>query len=192
MIIINTEKDLKASVLFSNYQLLRETSEENYEFINGEIIKMYSPSTSHQDVVLNLTMELKQFFKKSKCKVMISPYDVYLEKEDIKKETCVIPDISIMCDKGGFTEKRYHGVPTIIVEVLSTNWADDMIKKLKLYEEYGVQEYWIVDPNSKAFMVYSYDAEKESYNHTLQKDDELCSKLFSGLKIDMNLVFDIE
>lgn len=189
MIIINTEKDLTVSSLFSEYELLRETSEENFEFINGEIIKMYSPSTSHQDVVLNLTMELKQFFKNSKCKVMISPYDVYLEKEDIKKETCVIPDISIMCDKSGFTEKRYHGVPTIIVEVLSTNWADDLIKKLKLYEEYAVQEYWIVDPNSKAFMVYSYDLEKKSYNHTHQKDDELCSKLFSDLKIDMNLVF---
>ena len=189
MIIINTKKELAVASLFSEYKLLRETSEENYEFINGEIIKMYSPSTSHQDVVLNLTMELKHFFKGSNCKTMIAPYDVYLEKEGIEKEICVIPDISIICDKSGFTEKRYSGVPTVIVEVVGFNWANDMIKKLKLYEEFGVQEYWIVDPNSKSFMVYSYDLEKESYNNTPQKDDELYSRLFSNLKINMQEIF---
>lgn len=189
MIIINTKKELEKKSLFSEYQILRETSEENYEFIDGNIIKMYSPTTNHQDVVLNLAMQLKQFFENGKCKVMISPYDIYLEKEDIDKEICVIPDISIMCNKDGFTEKRYHGVPTIIIEVLSTNWADDMIKKLKLYEEFGVQEYWIIDPNSKAFMLYSYDVEKKSYSHTQQNDYELCSELFPDLKINMSIVF---
>lgn len=103
--IINTQKDLSGKSLFPEYELLRERCEENYEFINGEIIKIYSPSTNHQDIVLNLTLELKQFFKNSKCKIMISPYDVYLEKEGIKKDTCVIPDISVMCDKSGFDEK---------------------------------------------------------------------------------------
>lgn len=187
--IINTQKELAVTSLFADYEILRENSEENYEFINGQIIKMYSPSTKHQDIVLNLTLELKQFFKNSNCKVMISPYDVYLEKEDIEKETCVIPDISVMCDKSGFNEKRFHGVPTIIVEILSSNWADDMIKKLKLYEEYGVSEYWIIDPSSESFMVYSYDLEKKSYNHTHQKDNELSSELFSDLKIDMKAIF---
>lgn len=189
MIIINTKKNIEASSLFSQYAILREESSELYEFINGEIVKMYSPSTLHQDIVLNITMELKHFFKNSKCKVMISPYDVYLEKDDIDKNICVIPDISVMCDKKGFEDKRYRGVPTLIVEVLSTNWADDMIKKLKLYEEFGVTEYWIIDPTSKSFMVYSYDLEKECYNHTHQSDDILCSKLFSNLNINMNEIF---
>ncbi|MBU3109468.1 Uma2 family endonuclease [Clostridium gasigenes] len=187
--IINTQKELAVKSLFSDYETLRENSEENYEFINGEIIKMYSPSIKHQDIVFSLAIEIRKFFRNSKCKVMISPTDICLEKEDIKKETCVIPDISVMCNKGGFNEKRYNGVPTIIVEVLSSNWADDMIKKLKLYEEYGVSEYWIIDPNSESFMVYSYDLEKRSYNHTLQEDNELCSKLFADLKIDMKEVF---
>lgn len=65
-----------------------------------------------------------------------------------------------------------------------------MIKKLKLYEEYGVNEYWIIDPNSESFMVYSYDLEKKSYNHTHQEDNELCSKLFSDLKINMKEIFE--
>lgn len=189
LVIINTEKELSVTSIFSDYQLLREKSEEYYEFINGETIKMHSPSVKHQDIVLNLTIELKRYFNKTKCKTMISPLDIYLERDDIKKETCVIPDISVMCDKSGFDEKRYHGVPTIIVEVLSSNWADDMIKKFKLYEEFGVKEYWIIDPNSEAFMVYSYDLEKKVYIHVQQKDNELCSKLFSDLKINMEDVF---
>ncbi|MBU3109142.1 Uma2 family endonuclease [Clostridium gasigenes] len=186
--IINIKESAVTS-LFADYERLRKNSEENYEFINGQIIKMYSPSTNHQDIVFSLAIELKKFFENSNCKVVISPYDVYLEKEDKKKEICVIPDISVMCDKNGFNEKRYCGVPTIIVEVLSSNWADDMMKKLKLYEEYGVSEYWIVDPSSASFMVYSYDLEKKSYIHIHQKDNELRSKLFSDLKINMKSVF---
>lgn len=187
--VIDIQKELAITSLFSKYQELRENSEENYEFINGEIIKMNSPSTSHQDVVFSLAIEIRKFFKNSKCKVMISPYDVYLEKEGIEKEICVIPDISVMCDKSGFNEKRFHGVPTIIVEVLSSNWVDDMVKKLRLYEEYGVKEYWIIDPNNEYFMVYNYDLEKKSYVHIHQEDNELSSYLFKELKINMKEVF---
>ncbi|WP_175490890.1 hypothetical protein [Clostridium gasigenes] len=45
LVIINTEKELAVTSLFADYETLRKNSEENYEFINGEIIKMYSPST---------------------------------------------------------------------------------------------------------------------------------------------------
>ncbi|SDP67296.1 Uma2 family endonuclease [Clostridium gasigenes] len=186
---MNTQKEVAITSLFIEYQKLRETSEENYEFINGEIIKMHSPSIKHQDIVLNLVMELKQYFKGTKCKTMISPTDIYLEKDNIKKEICVIPDISVMCEQSGFDEKRYHGVPTIIVEVLSSNWADDMIKKFKLYQEFGVLEYWIIDPSSESFMVYSYDTEEKNYHNVIQRDNELCSKLFCDLKINMEEIF---
>ena len=94
------------------YNKLRESSEDLYEFIDGEIIKLWSPSTMHQTVALNLGMELKKYFSKSKCKVMLAPYDVFLCKDN--KTDVVIPDISVMCDKSGFDDKRYKGVPTLI------------------------------------------------------------------------------
>lgn len=187
---MNTQQELAITSMFEKYKMLSENNEERYEFINDEIIKMYSPSKKHQDIVLNLAIEMKKYFKNSKCTTMISPFDIFLEKEGIKVKNVVIPDISVMCDKNGFTEKRYHGVPTIIVEVLSSNWADDTIKKLNLYSKYGVNEYWIINPNNNTFIVYTYDIERKGYySNTSDNYIELHSKLFSDLIINMEDVF---
>lgn len=173
------------------YYKLIETSKDLYEYINGEIIKMWSPSTMHQTIVFNLGIELKKFFNKTNCKVMLSPYDVFLSKESIPGNSVVIPDISVMCDKSGFDDKRYKGVPTIIVEVLSSNVQDDTIKKFNLYLKYGVNEYWIINPNDRTFQVHTYDIINKTYVSFLQEPyTELKSKYFSDLVIDMNNVFE--
>ncbi|WP_373558584.1 Uma2 family endonuclease [Bacillus sp. FJAT-45350] len=59
----------------------------------------------------------------------------------------VIPDLSGICDKSGLNENRYVGVPTVIFEIISpSNQSHDLVFKLNLYMEYGVKEYWIVNP----------------------------------------------
>ena len=171
------------------YNKLRESSEDLYEFIDGEIIKLWSPSTMHQTVALNLGMELKKYFSKSKCKVMLAPYDVFLCKDN--KTDVVIPDISVMCDKSGFDDKRYNGVPTLIVEILSSNVSDDTVRKFNLYLKYGVIEYWIIDPKNKTFQIHTYDEVNKTYVSHIQEDySVLNSNFFDNLSIDMNLVFE--
>lgn len=134
---------------------------------------MWSPSTAHQIVVFNLGIKLKEYFKKKNCTVMISPYDVFLCKDDIDETQVVIPDISVMCNKDGFDDKRYKGVPTIIVEVLSSNVPDDTIKKFNLYLKYGVKEYWIINPKDCSFQVHTYDSINETYVSSLQEPYEV-------------------
>ncbi|EDT15851.1 Uma2 family endonuclease [Clostridium perfringens] len=171
------------------YNKLRESSEDLYEFIDGEIIKLWSPSTMHQTVALNLGMELKKYFSKGKCKVMLAPYDVFLCKDN--KTDVVIPDISVMCDKSGFDDKRYKGVPTLIVEILSSNVSDDTVRKFNLYLKYGVIEYWIIDPKNKTFQIHTYDELNKTYVSHIQEDySVLNSNFFDNLSIDMNLVFE--
>lgn len=172
------------------YNKLRESAEDLYEFIDGEIIKLWSPSTMHQTVALNLGMELKKYFSKSKCKVMLAPYDVFLSKDDIKTDV-VIPDISVMCDKSGFDDKRYKRVPTLIVEILSSNVSDDTVRKFNLYLKYGVREYWIIDPKNRTFQVHTYDFINKTYvSHIQENYEQLNSRLFENLKIDMNSIFE--
>ncbi|MDZ4994561.1 hypothetical protein GNF80_16600 [Clostridium perfringens] len=60
--------------------------------------------------------------------VMLAPYYVLLSKDDIKTDV-VIPDISVMCYKYGVDDKRYKGVPTLIVKILSSNVSDDTARK---------------------------------------------------------------
>ena len=83
---------------------------------------------------------------------MISPFDVKLDDG-----TVVIPDIFIACNPDNFDEQKYNGAPDFIIEVLSTNRADDLHRKLVLYQNAGVKEYWIVDPKYKKVIVYYFE-----------------------------------
>ena len=58
-------------------------------------------------------------------------------------------------------EKRLHGPPELVVEVLSPSTAlRDKTEKFDLYETHGVGEYWIIDPRDKLVEVYGWSEMK--------------------------------
>lgn len=176
---------------FEEYEeIIKNSKSDLYEFINGEIIKMFSPTEKHQDIVGNLFVEFKKFFKGSKCKVMVSPFDVLLSKRDMEEKNVVIPDISIMCENNGFDGKRYTGVPDIIVEVTSSSKKDDTVRKMNLYARYGVLEYWIIEPNEEIVTIYSYNNELKCFNVYPQESSNVQSRLFNDLTINIADIFD--
>ena len=98
------------------------------------------------------------FLKGRSCEVFAAPYDIELYKDGIDGKKIVIPDLSVICNKDGFTENKYIGVPTLIVEILSpSNQAHDLVTKLNIYMKYGVKEYWIVNPMKESITVYTLD-----------------------------------
>lgn len=61
----------------------------------------------------------------------------------------------VICDNSKIAKKSYNGAPDMIIKILSpaTHKKDKILKKQK-YEQYGVREYWIVDPETKFVDVY--------------------------------------
>lgn len=49
-------------------------------------------------------------------------------------------------------EKRFTGIPDLVVEVLSTNRADDLVIKMQKYARYGAPRYWVVDPAVRSIL----------------------------------------
>lgn len=123
------------------------------EKIHGKIYYM-SPSANpkHSEVIFNLSLAFGNYLKGKTCKVFMDNIDIYLDEE---KNNYVIPDMSILCEPNNFKDDGYHGVPSLIVEVLSpTSIIRDRREKFKLYEKYGVKEYWLVDYLSKSIEQY--------------------------------------
>ncbi len=127
------------------------------EVFDGQIYYMASPSQDHQTISTELTTILNTYIRKKdgSCKVFHAPFDVKLSDNPL---TIVQPDLMIVCDKNKLDGKRCNGAPDFVVEITSPgNPADDYIRKLYYYKNFGVREYWIVDPMRKIVVVNYFE-----------------------------------
>lgn len=128
--------------------------ERRVELIDGVIYDMAAPTYTHQDLVLEIAVWLRNFVKKNKgkCKVYASPIDVQLDCDD---KTMVQPDVIVICDRDKILNRCLYGAPDFVVEVLSASSTKrDTAIKLRKYKEAGVREYWMIDPDKKKVIVY--------------------------------------
>lgn len=81
----------------------------------------------------------------------------------------------------------------MIVEVLSPTTAKkDRNEKLKLYEQVGVKEYWIVDPLHETIEIFTLVDGKYGHAETYSNEDHLKVGLFEDLNIDLRVVLNEE
>jgi Uma2 family endonuclease len=78
-----------------------------------------------------------------------------------KPEVRNAPDVLVVFgrpkgDRGSYQQWEEGGVPlTVVFEVLSpSNTVQEMDEKLLFYEEHGVEEYYVVDPEGNKLMAY--------------------------------------
>ena len=96
----------------------------------------------------------------------------------------VQPDVFVVCDSSKINDKYCDGVPDFIVEVISTNRSDDIVRKLALYSRHGVREYWIVDPKNKRTIVYFF--EKNNFPDIYTFDTDIPVSIYDS-KISINI-----
>lgn len=127
------------------------------EVFEDVIYDMASPSQIHQSISMQLSTVINNYIlrKKGSCSIFSAPFDVKLSDKPL---TIVQPDIMVICDKNKLDGKRCNGSPDFIIEIVSPgNPADDYIRKLYYYKNYGVREYWIVDPRRKTVTVNYFE-----------------------------------
>lgn len=169
------------SITLKQYEALPE--EKRVEVFDGTAYDMASPSEIHQTISTELTALLHTYMKSKQapCKVFHAPFDVKLNDEPL---TIVQPDLLIVCDKDKLDGKRCNGAPDFVIEIVSPgNPADDYIRKLYYYKNYGVREYWIIDPQQKKVIVY-YLSQTDFKMDTYTIWDNIKVNIFDGLYIN--------
>lgn len=135
--------------------------ERRVELIDGSFYDMAAPTIVHQKILGELYILFRECMDRhdGKCEVFLSPCDVRLNRDEY---TMVQPDLFVICreyDMGGIA---FEGAPDLTLEVLSPSTrSKDMLLKLYKYAGAGVKEYWIVDPEKRAVLVY--DLQHEDY-----------------------------
>ena len=165
------------------------------ELLHG-LIKLMSPAPAaqHQKVILKLSSELYHLVKKNKgkCEVFPAHFDVRLpkndEKEDVRIDTVVQPDICIVCDPAKLDRRGCLGAPDFIAKVQSLSTSKyDLTEKFALYEASGVREYLVVFPSDgvKVFLLQPGGKYDEG---TVYETGRIPVHIFDDLEIDLDAI----
>jgi len=166
---------------------------KRHELIDGERTMSPSPFTKHQRISFNLSGILFSFLRQHPIgKVFTAPMDVVLSDFDV-----VEPDLLFIASEHAsiITDKHIMGVPDLVVEIISagSRKTDEIIKR-RLYEQYGVKEYWIVDPELESVKVYrmqdaGFVRVSELSTEGASSESTLATPLLPALDISLSEIF---
>lgn len=188
---------LDFSKRYSYADYFRWKFQERVELFKGFIHKMSpAPSPKHQAVSIFLSSYFYSLLKGKTSKVFAAPFDVRLP--DYKKATVdelvftvVQPDICIVCDPEKIDDRGCIGAPDLVIEILTPgNTRKEMGVKFDLYEESGVKEYWLVEPQDKIILVYILKDGKYIGLKPFIEDVHISSTLFPDLSFKVSEVFE--
>lgn len=176
---------------YEEFMEMYENTDQRYEYIDGEAYLMASPKITHQRVLGNLHVLFHLWFKGKKCMPYLSPFDVTLKKSG-NNMNVVQPDLLVVCDPENKSGRdKYTGIPSLVVEILSdSSTRMDLVKKMDLYMQTGIQEYWIVNYLNREVTVYRFNNHDITDMKVYVRNDAVKSFIFDGLVADMKEIFE--
>ncbi len=161
---------------------------QRYEIYNGELVMVPAPSIKHQEISGNIEHEIRSFVRENKSgKVLYAPVDMVLDERVVLQ-----PDIVFIAKDNLdiITEEHIGPAPDLIIEILSPSTGYyDLVEKKELYEQYGVKEYWIVDPKKKRVETFNLREGKYVRTQRLEGDASLTSEVLAGFEMPLAQVF---
>ena len=181
-----TMRQARVRYTYNDYILL--PGDKRHEVLDGELYVVPAPNTKHQRVSRDLLGALLHHARELDLgEVLPAPYDVVLSVENV-----VQPDILFVRKErsGIIGEANLKGAPDLVVEILSpASRSKDLELKRKTYARFGVQEYWVVDPDAETVEVFVWSEVGYVTAGTYSKSDRLSSGLLPDLKLELAQVF---
>ncbi|NEQ77607.1 MAG: Uma2 family endonuclease [Okeania sp. SIO2C9] len=176
----------------------------NYELYKGMIVEMQQKG-KNEEISGFLAVELAVFFRQNKL-------SYFLPKQALVKvpneNSSYLPDVLVVNRNAIKDEPLWEKSSTLtkgesiplVIEIVSSNWRDDYLTKLRDYEEIGINEYWIVDylgiggyryiGNPKQPTISIYQLIDDEYQvQYFRGDESIKSTTFPGLNLTANQIF---
>ena len=157
-----------------------------YELIEGEPMPMSDPTANHEDVADGLCDLLRLHCLEKNLPFVPKRSKLISIGSRNGRDTARRGDIVVFAKaewermKGLSSSAMAYIAPTLVIEVVSTNWRDDYLTKLAEYESIGVEEYWIVDyaalggmryighPKQSTLSIYTMDSDTGEFGMSQQ------------------------
>jgi Uma2 family endonuclease len=160
-----------------------------YELINGIIMRKAAPQPMHQFIVRRLSKAFEKLLDENPLgEFLTAPIDVFFDKYSRAQ-----PDLLFIREDRTFIIDLVDGImgaPDLIVEIISPGSVRmDRVDKKALYEEFGVKEYWIIDPNNHAIEIFSFKNDRYLLKEYVENEGKINSDILVGLDLDVKTLF---
>lgn len=176
-----------AKLTYADYVALPDDG-LRHEIIDGAHYVTPSPVVRHQRISRDLLLFLAIYLRTHPIgEVLDAPCDVLLSETDI-----VVPDLVFVSKARAhlITEKNLQGPPDLVVEILSPGTRSrDLRLKHDLYERAGVEEYWVVDPDTDVVDVYRRAGSTFGDPVRRTRDDVVTTPILPGLEMPLDTIF---
>ncbi len=148
------------------------------EYVDGRVI-MHSPaSTRHVDMVSFLVTLLRLFVDKHDLGLVLGPELQVRLRPGLRR----VPDLLFVAkDRLEIIRETFvEGPPDLAIEIVSPDSiARDWREKYWEYEQAGVSEYWVIDPQARRMDVYRLE-EEGRYKAVAAEEGVYRSQVVSG------------
>lgn len=172
-----------------SYLAFLETTQTKYEFVDGYLRAMTSPTNRHNIVATNATATFWLKLKGSSCRAFNSNSMVRIRK---KSSTWMyFPDMSIVCDENRQSE-RFQDNPIVVVEVLSPSTrAYDLDEKLANYLTLrSLQMVLLLEQDQPLAIVFRKSQDGNFVRETYEGMDQEIRLPFLGISVLLSDLYD--
>lgn len=167
-------------------QLCEELPETNQpcELWDGELLMSPAPSFFHQEIALRFYRQLYDWVVHLHLgKVIAAPIDMVLSEHRVTQ-----PDVAYISQaRLAIIQRVIMGPADLVAEVVSLGSRHrDRIEKRDLYEQHGVQEYWIIDPEAASADVLCLERGNYQLAMRCGLGQVASSRLLPGFAISMD------
>ena len=143
-----------------------------------------APSFCHQEIAFRLQRALYDWVTPRKLgKVVGAPIDMVLSEHRVAQ-----PDVAFVAGhRLSIIQQAIMGPADLVAEIISLgSRTRDRIEKRDLYEQHGVKEYWIIDPEAETVDVLFLEASRYVLVMRRGRGETATSQLLPGFGVALD------
>jgi len=127
-----------------------------YEVVHGELLVTPAPRAFHQLVLQRLQLALGTYLERERVgQLLASPADISWGPDILVQPDLFVVDLA----EARTLDWRRMRTLLLAVEILSpSSGRADRFTKRRLYQEHGVETYWVVDPDAQLVELWAPEA----------------------------------
>jgi Uma2 family endonuclease len=161
---------------------LPESDDQRRELIGGEIFSMGHGGWPHECVKSNINRLLLAWLLQNRLGRVLVETGFQIGEPEF-----LIPDLSYVSNALALrgTKGQIEGAPDLAIEVVSSEPAARLLKKVGLYLSHGAKSVWVVYPEEQTVWIYSSGHATE-----FQRDQMLEDPALPGFRAPVSEIFE--